>query len=58
MSCNGKAHLVQWKVGFHKWKVGFHTNRLYLSKPGHVDNPVLHLHEQDALHRLVNAIDR
>jgi predicted 2-oxoglutarate/Fe(II)-dependent dioxygenase YbiX len=25
---------------------------------GHMDNPILQLHEQDALHRLVNAIDR
>ena len=28
------------------------------SEPGHMDNPILQLHEQDALHRLVNAIDR
>jgi hypothetical protein len=34
------------------------TDYVTPSEPGHMDNPILQLHEQDALHRLVNAIDR
>ena len=54
MSCSGKAHLVQWKVGLHNGTPIYVTP----SESGHMDNPILQLHEQDALHRLVNAIDR
>ncbi len=49
--CNGKPASCNGKLVF---------TSIYVtpSEPGHMDNPILQLHEQDALHRLVNAIDR
>ncbi len=58
-----KARIVQWK-GSHRAMESWSSQQVFTSiyvtpsEPGHMDNPILQLHEQDALHRLVNAIDR
>ena len=49
-SCNGKLVFTRWRR-----RIG---SGVTPSEPGHMDNPIKQLHEQDALHRLVNAIDR
>ncbi len=57
LSCNGKPHIVQWKVGLYRSLQPTSPRASSERFTMLLDDTISHLHQQYALHRLINAVD-